>query len=72
MDTWNQTLVKSYIHKIVIQKNAFKMSSANWRPFCLGINVLMEYLQVAENYVTSVVNVNKETDILLYACVLAT
>ena len=29
---------------IFIQENALKMSSAKWRPFCLGLNVLMCYV----------------------------
>ena len=37
----NFSEILSEIHTFSLKKMHFKMSSAKWRPFCLGLNVLM-------------------------------
>ena len=39
----NFSEILSAIHAFSLMKMHLKMSSAKWRPFCLGINVLMKY-----------------------------
>ena len=39
LDPWEQTSVKSWIDKFSFKKMHLKMSSGNWLPFCLCLNV---------------------------------
>ena len=46
----NLSEILSEIHTFSLKKMNFKMSSAKWRPFCLGLNVLIKQTTVEAMY----------------------